>query len=566
MALKNGNPCLITFALWFAGHAQFMKVKKAARNCKKSSAGTLRGILGYAKDSEWGKAHNFADILAAKSDDELFALWQKNVAPQDYEDLRPFVERHKHGEENILFPGKPKMYATTSGTTKEPKWIPITNEYYDNIYNKMTKLWLYTFLMHRKKSFYGPAVSIVGKSIEGYAPDGTVYGSVSGVTRRDIPDFVKPIHSAPAEVFEITDYTARYYTLMRIAIEQDVHIIITANPSTIVEMQNNVNMFFNDYVKDIENGTLNEKLDISPEIRKALVPAFTPNPKRAQELRELKANHPDILPKHYWPDLQILTTWKCGNTQVYMNKFTDSFPENTLYQEFSYFASECRAGLVLNGKSDTVLFPHFHYFEFIEASDLDNPNPKFLQLHELEVGKRYSIFVTTYAGLYRYNMNDLIEVTGKYGTIPTIQFVQKINGIISMTGEKLHERQFIEAVEQAQSETGVKLNFFVGFADVENSVYHIYYEFENENISADDVKLLNDAVDAKLKEINIEYKAKRDSLRIAVPVPHVMIKNSFETYKENCIKSGNGRDGQFKLNLLMQDEKRRSLFEQLIRK
>ena len=148
MALKNGNPCLITFALWFAGHAQFMKVKKAARNCRKSSAGTLRGILEYAKDSEWGKAHNFADILAAKSDDELFALWQKNVAPQDYEDLRPFVERHKHGEENVLFPGKPKMYATTSGTTKEPKWIPITNEYYDNIYNKMTKLWLYTFLMH----------------------------------------------------------------------------------------------------------------------------------------------------------------------------------------------------------------------------------------------------------------------------------------------------------------------------------------------------------------------------------------------------------------------------------
>ena len=163
-------------------------------------------------------------------------------------------------------------------------------------------------------------------------------------------------------------------------------------------------------------------------------------------------------------------------------------------------------------------------------------------------------------------MNDLIEVTGKYGTIPTIQFVQKIKGIITMTGEKLHERQFIEAVEQAQSETGVKLNFFVGFADVENSVYHIYYEFENENISAEDVKLLNDAVDAKLKEINIEYKAKRDSLRIAVPVPHVMIKNAFETYKENCIKSGNGRDGQFKLNLLMQDEKRRSLFEQLIRK
>ena len=565
MSLKKGNPALITFALGFAGRAQLKKVKKAAKDCKKSSAQTLRGILEYAKDSEWGRSHNYAEILSAKNDDELFALWQKNVPPTDYEDIREMVERHKKGEENVLFPGKPKMYATTSGTTKEPKWIPITNEYYDNIYNKMTKLWLYTFLMHRKKSFYGPAVSIVGKSIEGYAPDGTVYGSVSGVTRRDIPEFVKPIHSAPADVFDITDYTARYYTIMRIAIEQDVHIIITANPSTIVEMQNNVNEYFDDYVNDIENGTLSSKVNISDDVRKVLAPVFEPNPKRAQELRNLKAKYPDILPKHYWPNLQVLTTWKCGNTQIYMDKFTNSFPESTLYQEFSYFASECRAGLVLNGKSDTVLFPHFHYFEFISQDDIENPNPKFLQLHELEVGKRYSIFVTTYAGLYRYNMNDLIEVTGKYGTIPTIQFVQKINGIISMTGEKLHERQFIDAVNLAQEETGTKLKFFVGFADVQNSVYHIYYEPENESVSEDEIKKLNETVDAKLKEVNMEYAAKRDSLRIALPVPHVMIRNSFETYKENCIKSGNGRDGQFKLNLLMQDEKRRAMFDVLVK-
>ena len=104
---------------------------------------------------------------------------------------------------------------------------------------------------------------------------------------------------------------------------------------------------------------------------------------------------------------------------------------------------------VMNGGDDTVLFPHMHYFEFTAQEDLDNPNPKFYQLHELEVGKRYCIYVTTYAGLYRYNMNDLIEVTGKYNTIPTIQFIQKVNGIISMTGEKVHERQFIEAVREA---------------------------------------------------------------------------------------------------------------------
>ena len=562
---KTKNLFFINFALGMAGKIHLNKVNKAARNCKKASEKTLRGILEYAKDTEWGKAHHFSDILKCKSAEELYSAWQKNVPPQDYEDLRPFVERHKNGEENVLFPGKPKMYATTSGTTKEPKWIPITNEYYDNVYSKMTNIWLYTFLKHRPHCFEGPAISIVGKAIEGAAPDGTVYGSVSGVTRRDIPEFVKPIHSAPADVFDIKDYTARYYTIMRIGIEQDVHIIITANPSTIVEMQNNVNQFFDDYCDDIEHGTLNQKLDISPEVREALKPVFHPNPERAAELRALKAKYNNILPKHYWPNMQILTTWKCGNTAVYMEKFKNSFPENMLYQEFSYFASECRTGLVLNGKNDTVLFPHMHYFEFVALEDLDNPNKKFLQIDQLEVGKKYSIFVTTYAGLYRYDMNDLIEVTGYYKTIPTIQFIQKINGIISMTGEKIHERQFIEAVNAAQEETGIPVKFFVGFADVQNSVYDIYYEFQNVDLPEEEVKSFNKVVDKKLMEINCEYEQKRVSLRIAEPIPFAMQKDSFETYKERCILAG-ARDGQFKLNLLMQDEKRHAMFKELVRK
>ena len=210
-----------------------------------------------------------------------------------------------------------------------------------------------------------------------------------------------------------------------------------------------------------------------------------------------------------------------------------------------------------------------HYFEFISADDLDNPNPKFLQLHELEKGKRYSIYVTTYAGLYRYNMNDLVEVTGFFGKIPTIQFIQKINGIISMTGEKLHEKQFIEAVKLAQEETKTDLRFFVGFADIEDSVYHWYYEFAQNDESLDVLQKKADefskVVDKKLKELNCEYEAKRDSFRIKDPISHVMQKESFETYKARCIEQGS-RDGQFKLNLLMQDEKRHAMFKDLIKK
>ena len=551
------------FLLGMAGGIQYLKLKSVSRNPRRASEQTLRGILNYAKDTVYGREHHFAEILAAKDDKELYALYQKYVPAQEYEALRPYVERHKNGEANVLFPGKPIMYATTSGTTKEPKWVPITDVYLNSVYGKMTKVWLFNFIKNRPKVFTGKIVSIVGKVIEGYAPDGTVFGSVSGVTQRDCPKFVKKLYASPADVFSITDYNARYYAIMRMGIERNITLIVTANPSTIVEMQNNVNEFYDQYVDDIEHGTLNKDLNISPEIRAAIQPYLKPNPERAAELRALKQKYGTVLPKHYWPNLQILNTWKCGNTKVYVDKFQHSFPEQMLHQEFGYFSSECRFGLVLDDTNNTVLFPHFHYYEFIEEHDLENEHPHFLQLHELEQGKRYCPFVTTYAGLYRYNMNDLVEVGPNFENTPTVHMIQKVNGIVSMTGEKLHERQFIEAVHAAEKELQMPVKFFVGFADLSISAYHFYYEFEDLATTQQQAEQFTQKVDQVLQQSNIEYKAKRESFRVKDPVTHRLQRESFEHFKAQCIAEG-ARDGQFKMNLLMQDEKRHAKFKSLV--
>ena len=207
-----------------------------------------------------------------------------------------------------------------------------------------------------------------------------------------------------------------------------------------------------------------------------------------------------------------------------------------------------------------------HYFEFVAKEDLESENPKYLQIYELEKGREYSVYVTTWSGLYRYPMNDLVKVTGFYKTIPTIQFIQKINGIISMTGEKLSETQFIQAVKIAEEKTGLPVQFFVGFADVQNSLYDFYFEFKDDRITQEQTNLFGQAVDEALKVLNIEYAAKRDSFRVKEPISFQLEKTSFETYKERCIAAGKGRDGQFKLNLLMQDEERHNMFHSLIKK
>lgn len=572
MANKKSTPAwLTTFLLRVAGGINYRKLVKASKNPRQASEQTLRGILTYGKDTEFGKEHDFEYILAAKDDNELYARYAEKIAPSDYEDYRPYIDRHKNGEANVLVPGKPKMYATTSGTTKEPKWIPITDVYLQNVYGKMTKVWLYNYIMNRPKCFYGKLVTIVGKDVEGYAPDGTVAGSVSGVTRRDAPSFVKELYAIPGGVYGIKDYNARYYTIMRLSIETDAHIFITANPSTLVEVQKNVDKYYDQYCEDIEKGTLSHDFDIPEDVRKEVEEMIEPNPKRAAELRELKKKYGRVLPKHYWPNLQVLNTWKCGNTYVYLDKIAGFFPEKCLHQEFGYFSSECRFGLVMDDTNYTTLFPHYHYYEFIAEEDvdkLDKPEEmkkvKFYQLHELKQGKRYCPFVSTFAGLYRYNMNDLVEVGTPYFNTPRVFMIQKVNGIVTMTGEKLHERQFIEAVNKAAKESGKAVKFFIGFADLAISSYHFYYEFEDQNTTQAECDEFTKLVDKYLREQNVEYVAKRDSFRVGDPIGHLLVENSFEQFKAACILEG-ARDGQFKLNLLLQDEKRHAKFKKLVK-
>ena len=559
------NWLLIKVALTIIGKKILGELKKASKDGKKSTADCLRRILETAKDTVYGKEHHYKEILAAQTPEELFSLYQKNVPINDYESLYPYIERHKNGEADILFPGKPKMYATTSGTTKEPKWIPITEQYDQEVFKKMNQGWFYTLIMSKPRVFYGPTISIVGKAIEGAAPDGTVYGSVSGVSQRDIPEFMKVLHTAPADVFHIEDYKSRYYAIMRMGIERDTHLILTANPSTLVEMQTNANEFFDDYCNDIEYGTVSKKFPIPDNIREAMVAHTKPNPKRAEELRNLKKRYGTVLPKHYWPNLQIVNVWFCGNTRIYYEKIRDSFPPDCVFHEFSYYSTECKAGLVLKSNTqETTVFGHKSYFEFIHESDLENPDKKIYQLYELKEGQRYYMLVTSSSGLYRYNMNDLLEVTGYYNQFPQIKFIQKVNGTISLTGEKLHEQQFMEAVRETEKKTGKLAPFFVGFADPHKSNYKFYYEFADQNISTAEAEEFTAYLDQCLQEYNNEYRDKRRSDRLKKPETAILGPESFERFKAVCIDRGY-RDGQFKVNLLMQDENRHAMFKELVK-
>jgi hypothetical protein len=105
----------------------------------------------------------------------------------------------------------------------------------------------------------------------------------------------------------------------------------------------------------------------------------------------------------------------------------------------------------------------------------------------------------------------------------------------------------------------------VGFADVRESKYHFYYEFVNETIDQETADEFTKVVDRKLQEINNEYESKRASFRLKEPQAHILLSNAYSRFKAACLRDG-FRDGQFKFNLLMQDDKRRRKFDQIERR
>lgn len=556
MERRTKNSWLIKLALTIAGRKLQKTLKKESKNCQKAQTRVLSDILRYAENTEYGLAKNFSSIHS-------IAEYQKNVPINEYDDLQPYILRHTKGEQNLLFPGKPIMYATTSGTTKEPKWIPITEKYYRECYNGLSKLWFYSLLKEHPTVFDGVEMSIVGKAIEGLTDDNTPYGSFSGHTYTNIPKFLKEVHVIPDLAYSIDDYYSRYYIFLRFTLQYHIRLLITGNPSTLLELHNIVTQRFDELVLDIEKGTLKDDLKISVKERSELMLLLKPFPARAAELRALKKQHGSLLPKHYWPTLQTIVTWKCGNSGLYLERTHGYYPESTTIREFGYIATEARAGIILHSSQvPSIMACHLLFFEFIREEDWGKPDARMYGAWELEKGIDYYVLVTTPSGLYRYNMNDLLRCEGYFNEFPLMRFIQKGAGVTSLTGEKLHEEQFFSAVQSAAQHLSMPASFYIGFADSAQSCYQIFIEFATNHNSHKLAEFAN-LIDEKMKKYNIEYKSKRESRRLKPLILHPLKENAFECFKHECMSRG-FRDGQFKLTHLLQDNHRMEMFKKLI--
>ena len=513
----------------------------------------LKALLRNNATSVYGRAHGFDTIDTAT---DTYAAFCQCISINDYADLKPYIDAACEGKPSQLTAENPVLFATTSGTTGNPKFIPVTPSS-KATKSRLVRVWMSGLYQAHPDMFKGKILAMVSPEVEGYTSGGIPYGAESGHGYRSLPKVLKPLYAIPYDVFKIQDYEAKYYTILRLAAATSVSFIISINPSTVLLLAERLGHYTDSLIQDIREGTLNETFNLEPDIRAIVEQQLSPDPTQAAFLERAaaKTDNGQLLPKFVWPNLAVIGTWKGGNVGMYVERFDEYFRPGLAVRDVGYCASELRGSVPLSDRHATgALAISTNFYEFYPADAEAKPGPHdLLRVRDLKAGQRYFVYVTTEAGLYRYNMNDIIEVTDFYHNTPLIRFVQKGKGVVSFTGEKLYEGQVMAAVAQAFHSYDQPYEFIAAIGNVVDGKpqYAFLVEFEHPPTLESGSTLLRQA-EAALREENMEYASKRDSYRILPPVLRAIQKGEFEQYRKREVEKGR-KDGQFKIVRLTSD-------------
>jgi hypothetical protein len=525
----------------FAGGAAARRFERATRDPTGMQHRKLMSIVERNQSTEYGKEHGFSSVKSLKD-------WQKAIPVVTYEDLRERVERMTRGEKNVLTAEAPVMFAKTSGTTGQAKYIPVTPNCQGRDHADQLRAWLHYARRDHPRMFQGKVLSLLSPAVEGHTPSGIPYGSTSGVVYRDMPWVVKGTYAVPYPVFEIEDYEAKYYCVMRIGIANEITCVATANPSSVVKMCEMANSHADALLRDLADGTLRADLDIPKPIRETLLARFKPLPEKARRLEQARQTRSGkLLPADYWPNLALIACWKGGTVGHYVEGFSQWFdPDGRKaipVRDWGYLSSEARGSIPISDEGcGGVLTVANNVYEFVQVEELEqHPDSsqawRMLGVDDVEVGKQYYIFITTTGGLYRYDINDIIEVVGRYRQTPVIAFCRKGRGMTSITGEKVSVDQVIEAFERSAREVAVEVSHFKAEADSEAERYVFKIEAATP-IPQERLRPMLESLEKHLSNLNIEYAAKRKSLRLNPPVLMVMKTGWYDSGKQRLVAEG----------------------------
>lgn len=499
----------------------------------------LNRLLKNNARTAFGKEYGFDSIRTP-------ADFQRRIPIQSFTGFSPWVDRIAAGEKAVLTAEPVVFFNKSSGTSGKPKLIPVTQTWINET-GRLRKIWGGLASANHPRLLSGKAISIVYSANGGKTEGGIEYGSLSGRVYLQSPGVLRRRYALPYEVARITDPESKQYASMRLAAIQDVTFLFSTNAATVLSMVETGQQRAGELIRDVADGTLSPNLDLPAGVREGLAPYLRPNAEAARRLDKILREKGTLRPMDYWPNCALLGCWLGSTVGVASKRLPEWFAPSLTVRDVGLAASE---GVFTLPVSDQVssgpLTVDTCFYEFIPVENSDESDPPALTAEQLTVGSEYVIVITTSAGLYRYNINDVVRVTGMHHGTPMVEFVRKGSDCTNLSGEKMDISHILTTVESAQRESGVAILNFKVQADTEKFLYRFHVELGD---PAADKRKLAHALEKNLAATN-SYYAKWINERQLSPLEVCVMKPGwFERYVNLALLNG-ARHGQFKPTLL----------------
>lgn len=460
----------------------------------------LNYLIGKGQRTEYGRNH----LLGAVKTYEDFV---QHISVATYEELKGDIDRMRHGEPNVLWPGVVKCYAKSSGTTNDKsKFIPVSHDGLHNLHYKGGKDVVALYLRNNPDSriFDGKSLILGGSHSPNYDLNESLVGDLSAILIENINPLVNLFRVPKKKTALLSDFEVKRDRIARECMQKNI-TNISGVPSWMLSVLVHV-------------------LELSGK----------------QHLEEV------------WPNLEVFFHGGIAFTP-YRNQYEQIITSPKMQYMETYNASEGFFGIQddPNDKSMLLMLDYGVFYEFIPLEEIDQDDAHVIPLEDVELDRNYAMVITTSCGLWRYMIGDTVKFTSKkpYKFMITGRTKYYINAF----GEELIMENAEKGLAYACEHSGAQISEYTVapvYMDANAKCCHQWLiEFTKE---PDTMEHFANLLDQKLQEVNSDYEAKRSH---DVTLQHLEVVKARPNLFNDWLKSKQKLGGQHKVPRLSNSRK-----------
>ncbi len=468
----------------------------------------LDRMIAMAKYTEFGMRYQFGKVHSYQD-------FRSAVPLQQYEDVKPSIDRLMEGEQNILWPTETKWFAKSSGTTSDrSKLIPVTRESLEECHYKGGKdlLALYYNNFPNRKLYNGKHLIVGGSAQVNQLSEDSYFGDLSAIILKNLPWWAEIRRTPSKDIALMSEWESKIEKMAENTVNEDVYIL-------------------------------------------AGVPSWT----MVLARRVLEISGKNNL-KEVWPNLELFMHGGVS-FDPYREQFKALIPDPNMNYVETYNASEGFFGIQDQVDSNDLLMmlDYGIFYEFIPMSDYKGIDSKnVVDLSGVEPGVNYALVISTNGGLWRYIVGDTIMFSS---TKPyRFKITGRTKSYINTFGEELIVDNAEKAVSEACKKTGAQIRDFTAcpiyMTDINSGRHEWLFEFV---VTPDDLNRFTNILDETLRQINSDYDAKRyQNMILKEPIVRILPNGTFDEWLKSKGKLG----GQNKIPRLSNN---REMVEEFLR-